>query len=793
MTQQPTNKTHFARKLLFRTSLAVVILVALFLALLPTGTKYYLKQWLLDNGADEAAIKDVNINIFSGKASLTGIDIRKDGRTLLSNSAIEVNLNPIPLFERKILIQEAVLDNVAIEIKQYENGNIQIGPYTIQADTEPSTKLKSQVEDEQPWIFQSQKLSLSDVTIHYIQPGIDLKLVVDKGNINQFDTDPNARGGTLSLKGTLNGAPFEIDLSSLRLIPDIEIKGAVSVKDFKLDTLANIVKDSLHNISGAFTGQGALDLAISENKEIGVAYKGKLNVSEYSLEQDAYTTSGKQIQWDGNVNYASAEKKLDLEGIITGQELQALLTKPNYKTELSELTTNSKLSITLAENTEVSTEGSLQLVDFTLVEPGAEAPLVALNTLLVSNINWTNAEGLLVDKVGVDSIIANILHKKSTEQEKTTDVKQLDGDIVPMEETTAKKSDSPPIRIRNIAFTGNNRVTITDNALSSPFTTSLVITSLQVSNIDTSKPDEPITYTLQGTFDEIAPVNTKGSALLFGNKTVVDQEIQLRNYSLSRISPYVVETIGNALDAGQLDLTSTFKIEADTIDSKNNVVLKNIEIRPVNDELNQQFNNLLPVPLNFALNLLKDSKGNIDLDVPVSGQFSQLNVGLTDILTTAFSEAIITGVTPYLAYLFLGPTTGALAYLGVKATQKLLNAGFPVLKYETGNNALSDENKEILKKIGKQIEKDKDQSYTVCARLPIWELTGDMEKTTENQHKILQDEKQQKKLFELGQQRTRDVHSFLLENFNIKQEHLLMCDPGLNLDKNSIGTVEILK
>jgi hypothetical protein len=68
-----------------------------------------------------------------------------------------------------------------------------------------------------------------------------------------------------------------------------------------------------------------------------------------------------------------------------------------------------------------------------------------------------------------------------------------------------------------------------------------------------------------------------------------------------------------------------------------------------------------------------------------------------------------------------------------------------------------------------------------------------MEKTTANQHRILQDENQQKQLFELGQQRIRTVQTFLLENFDIGKERLLMCDPGLNLDKDSVGTVEIMK
>ena len=110
----------------------------------------------------------------------------------------------------------------------------------------------------------------------------------------------------------------------------------------------------------------------------------------------------------------------------------------------------------------------------------------------------------------------------------------------------------------------------------------------------------------------------------------------------------------------------------DTLHLDNNLVFQQIKAETVSEEALAELNNELPVSLDMALSMLRDKKGDIVIDVPVSGTLSDLSVNSIDIIVTALSKAITASMTPYLAYNLLGPA-GALAYIGLKGRQTVVD------------------------------------------------------------------------------------------------------------------------
>ena len=65
------------RRRVVRYSLLIVAVSALLFIILQVSSKYLLKQWLLDNGADSVAIEKLYLNPFTGSVTLNGVAIER--------------------------------------------------------------------------------------------------------------------------------------------------------------------------------------------------------------------------------------------------------------------------------------------------------------------------------------------------------------------------------------------------------------------------------------------------------------------------------------------------------------------------------------------------------------------------------------------------------------------------------------------------------------------------------------------------------------------------------------------
>ena len=457
-------------------------------------------------------------------------------------------------------------------------------------------------------------------------------------------------------------------------------------------------------------------------------------------------------------------------------------------------------------------------------------PMLTLGGMEADNLNWSLTDGFSGDTIALNSISSYFTKEKQIDNDVASiPLTEVNNDTPTTTETEPDKDKSPvPVRLKQLTITGNSGFQFTDNSLTTSFTTTLGINSLQVDDIDFSRPEKPFTFQLKGTFDEHAPLEITGSCAPFADKMFFEQKLHLRNYSLYAVSPYVIDAIGTMFESGQMNLISDLKITGGQLEANNNVVFKDIKAKTVHNELANKLNSKLPISLDMSLSLLRDNHGDIDLDVPLSGDLSDLSVGLTDILITSMSTALITAVTPYLAYTVLGPT-GALAYLGLKVGQALLTTNLPALEYEAGITALTEEQEELLDSIGKTIKDDAEQDYSICARVSVYELSGidrevnenvdetgdtardDLEdsddfgnemaggkgsssaKTEKTRGKLANNPELRKELCELGTQRAGIVKSLFQDEFGINEDRLLICSPSPNFTEDGISTINFKK
>jgi len=105
-----------------------------------------------------------------------------------------------------------------------------------------------------------------------------------------------------------------------------------------------------------------------------------------------------------------------------------------------------------------------------------------------------------------------------------------------------------------------------------------------------------------------------------------DVLLTLDKYRLVPYDPYAATFSGYGIRRGTLSVESQVRLEGDDFDTHTKVIVHKLGIK--NTSGTTEFEDQVGVPISLALALLKDTQGDIELDVPVSGSGDDTSVGV---------------------------------------------------------------------------------------------------------------------------------------------------------------------
>ena len=129
-----------------------------------------------------------------------------------------------------------------------------------------------------------------------------------------------------------------------------------------------------------------------------------------------------------------------------------------------------------------------------------------------------------------------------------------------------------------------------------------------------SKQLERADVDLAGKVDNYAPVTIKGQINPLSDVAYTDVMMKFDGIDLTSFTPYFSKFAGYKIQRGKLILDLHYKLNKKYLEAENKIVLNQLAL---GDKVESPDATSLPVKL--AVALLKDSKGVIDLDIPLSG------------------------------------------------------------------------------------------------------------------------------------------------------------------------------
>ena len=241
----------------------------------------------------------------------------------------------------------------------------------------------------------------------------------------------------------------------------------------------------------------------------------------------------------------------------------------------------------------------------------------------------------------------------------------------------AESSDPFPIKIKRVKLLEAD-ASFTDRSISPSVAVTLDKLSGTVaglSSAELARADVDLT----GKVNKYAPFKITGKINPLSDNAFTDLIVQADNIDLTSFSPYSEKFAGYAIDKGKLHLNLGYKLSKRSLRGENDVVLDQFTLGG-----KTKSSDAPPLPIPLAVALLKNHKGEIDIDLPVRGNLDDPEFSYGRMIGRALINLITQVATsPFSIVGNVGGMVGGMV-LGEK------DADFSRINFEPAGHALSE-------------------------------------------------------------------------------------------------------
>ncbi|MFP4084979.1 MAG: DUF748 domain-containing protein [Desulfonatronovibrio sp.] len=484
------------------------------------------------------------------------------------------------------------------------------------------------------------------VTMDSLQPGVqvdDLALALKGITLGFHGVDrPAVQVGTLSAEeGSLDLADRSATLSRLEVsdgvidvIQDrdeplnlarlVEPGGFVSGDtenedsseeksswDFLLHTL------ELKNFTAGLTDETVQkDNPVLDLKDISLRVSEFDGTSSFPFEAALRVDQGGAAQAKGRMDPSS----VSLESTLEIENLALPVIQP-YLARVADLTLKSgqlSSSGTFNRNNagEMTYQGKARIAGLDVIENSTDATMLGWRQLQTPALNLgINPHGLEMDTLNISGLKGELI----ISEDKTVNViDAFRSGEEPSEKAQNKEQAADrdgtvfPVAIDRINL-DKGVLRFADFSLRPQFDTDIHELSGSITDVSSS-PGTRSRVSLDGRVDQYGSNSIEGEINFFDPKEFTDISVIFENLEMTNLTPYSVKFAGRRIDRGRLSLDLEYLIQDSSLESHNKFV---IETLLLGEKVESP--DAVNLPLDLAIALLKDSRGIINVSLPVTG------------------------------------------------------------------------------------------------------------------------------------------------------------------------------
>lgn len=360
-------------------------------------------------------------------------------------------------------------------------------------------------------------------------------------------------------------------------------------------------------------------------------WTGKLSV-------DLHKPAAEQLEMLGGLRFAgvSVEDKKQQRLLLTGREII-----------LSNLALESMDDVVVEM---IRLEGWMLFPGLTAT--GAQH-IAQLDGLQLNDVVYKNRQ-LQLKQVTIKGLGANVQRNKQGQWEinQLLESIALQSTASVQEPVERKSAEAMQFKIDAVHFIESHPVAFVDETLKTPFELAAQIKVFSLQKIDTGNPDQRSAIQLHIVTDKHGSIELDGDVQLLAKARSMDINGKIMGFDLRPVGSYIESGLGHRIKSGQLNAQIKLQADKGKLNSVLNLDLKQFQLKEsvrkeqeTSDE--EAEGQAAGLPLDTALNLLRDKDNSIKLEIPVTGDVNNPEFDPSDAIYKATSSAITTAVINY--------------------------------------------------------------------------------------------------------------------------------------------------
>jgi len=524
----------------------------------------------------------------------------------------QVNVKSVDVSGRNADITGVDTTGLVINAQRLKDGSIDLaalaGPHKEAQQRTAIHAVKKAQEQGPGWHYKLGELSLKDATANFTDNStphpVKLNITSLQLKVQQISDDlsrplPIDLQATLNRKGTL-GVTGDVSATPLKLALKVDANrlDAAAFEPYFGGKLNATIASALLNMKG--------DVALSQaSKALKASYRGNAALVDVRMldkaTSDSFAGWGSLALTNLKATYDEHGTDVDAGRVTFSNFYGRVLLDPQGKLNLTDVVAQQ----TGAPQSLTRSKSKTEPVPLTPGTAGAESEPAAPATAGVAAV--VPASTPAIASATVPASTAAPRSAATTNSASATGARAV----------TAATPPSSPVKLHfGQLVLQQGRVTYTDNFIKPNFTANLVGIQGTIGAFGTqSTTSAPVDVAAKLAAN--GPLSIKGTVNPLIAKPALDLTASAHDIELTNLTPYSAKYAGYPITKGKLNVDLHYKLDNDQLSANNHIFIDQLTFGDHVDN-----NTATKLPVRFAISLLKNSKGEIDVNIPVSGSLS---------------------------------------------------------------------------------------------------------------------------------------------------------------------------
>lgn len=264
--------------------------------------------------------------------------------------------------------------------------------------------------------------------------------------------------------------------------------------------------------------------------------------------------------------------------------------------------------------------GNLGVKSLAIADRDQGAPVVSWKQLQLRQIALgVDPTSVTIQEVGLDQPTVHLIVQPDGQlnlKNLFPQAETVTPQAAPEKPAPSSKKSMPPVVAINTVKLLKGTATFQDESIAPVVQTGLYDFTGTVKGLS-SKQLAKADVDLSGNIDRVAPLKITGTINPLSEDAFTDLTIKFSNVDLTPVAPYTGKYVGYPINKGKLFLDLSYKVSQKQLEAENKVAIDQLTFGEKTDSPDAT-----SVPVPFAVALLKDRQGRIDIDLPIRGDLN---------------------------------------------------------------------------------------------------------------------------------------------------------------------------